>query len=425
MATLIDLSQGDVTLNPGDLGGDTFPRIDIVGLGSNTLTLNTTAAVDSISNVEPGSTATFIINRGTLRLGDDYGSEGSFTYDSDQNLAAVNIQFGDAPASMHFHRELAKHIDGPTSVTFGGAKNQTFAYRFSDYEPSPTLHNIDVYGMGANGSIRIGNFVNPGSDVHEYSYDAETSVLRLAHEQDGVVFNIHDVSEKDANLFLANPGRYISEQGIQLPARGAVCFFKGTLITTHQGLVAVEDLEIGDTLPCLNGSRTVKWIGRRTDRVSDLRQVDLEQHLPVRIKAGAITHLVPTRDLIVSPEHHVMISGCLVRACDIVNGTTIAQLTTSDIESIDYFHVELDQFDLVIAHGVYSESWADGGNRSFFQNADVAALRPKDYQRRRALRPGFDHLVLREGKTLEDIQNNVSRRAQLLSEQKTALAKAA
>ena len=87
-------------------------------------------------------------------------------------------------------------------------------------------------------------------------------------------------------------------------------------------------------------------------------------------------------------------------------------------------HIELDQLDVVMAHGIYSESLADGGNRDFFQNVDVASLHLEDQMRRRASRPGFDHLVLRDGSCLKAIQARVASRAKQISS-KPALQRAA
>ena len=98
----------------------------------------------------------------------------------------------------------------------------------------------------------------------------------------------------------------------------------------------------------------------------------------------------------------------LVRAHDLINGLSIVQEIHR--REVSYFHVELDRFDVVLAHGVYSESWADGGNRDFFQNADRATLRPEDMKRRLAPRPGFE--VVRPGDDrLAIIQARINQRA--------------
>jgi len=203
-----------------------------------------------------------------------------------------------------------------------------------------------------------------------------------------------------------------------------VCFTRGTLIATPEGAVPIESLTIGAKVIGSKGIATVKWIGWRKYGAASLMTAQQKTNiLPVRVRAHAIADDVPNRDLLVSPWHHLLVDGMLVRANDLVNGTTITQETSAT--SVDYYHVELEEFDVILAHGMYSESWADGGNRDFFQNVDVTALRPEDKIRRRAPRPGFDHLVLRKGKKLEAIQARVSTRAETVSAAPACAVKAA
>lgn len=203
-----------------------------------------------------------------------------------------------------------------------------------------------------------------------------------------------------------------------------VCFTRGTLIATPEGAVPIESLAIGAKVIASKGIATVKWIGWRKYGAASLMTAQQQANiLPIRVRAHAIADDVPNRDLLVSPWHHLLVDGMLVRANDLVNGTTIIQETSAT--SVDYYHVELEQFDVILAHGMYSESWADGGNRDFFQNVDVTTLRPEDKIRRRAPRPGFDHLVLRKGKKLEAIQARVSTRAESVSVEPACMVKAA
>jgi hypothetical protein len=189
-----------------------------------------------------------------------------------------------------------------------------------------------------------------------------------------------------------------------------VCFVKGTLISTTRGAVAIENLVEGDIVQGSSGWRTVKWVGWRSYGANAFKTAEnISRIAPVRIRAHAIADNVPNSDLLTSPWHHLFVEGKLARAGDLVNGTTITQET--HVTSVSYYHVELDQFDVILAHGIYSESWADGGNRNFFQNVDVTSLRPEDMKRRRAPRPGFDHLVLRKGEALAAIQRRLAQRA--------------
>ncbi|CAM4330192.1 Hedgehog/Intein (Hint) domain-containing protein [Bordetella tumbae] len=190
-----------------------------------------------------------------------------------------------------------------------------------------------------------------------------------------------------------------------------VCFTAGTLIDTPKGPMAIEALQIGDLVLGSTGYRPVKWIGWRQYVLRSPRftEADREAIVPVRIKAHALADNVPSHDIVLSPWHHLYIDNVLVKANQLVNGHTIVREST--LSRVTYFHIELDQFDVVCAHNLYSESWADGGNRDFFENTPITMLRPQDQQRRRALRPGF--LVLNaKDPLLVDIQQRIAVRAE-------------
>jgi hypothetical protein len=89
--------------------------------------------------------------------------------------------------------------------------------------------------------------------------------------------------------------------------------------------------------------------------------------LPVCIKAGALADNVPERDLWISPNHAMYLAGVLIEAKDLINGVSIVQEQAVDM--LEYFHVELDSHDVIIAEGALSESFIDDDNRGMFHNA--------------------------------------------------------
>jgi hypothetical protein len=91
--------------------------------------------------------------------------------------------------------------------------------------------------------------------------------------------------------------------------------------------------------------------------------------MPVCIHAGALGRNLPARDLYVSPGHSMLIENTLVLAASLVNGLTITQDWAP--ETIDYFQIELDAHDCVIAEGTWGETFADGpGLREKFHNQE-------------------------------------------------------
>ncbi|MFT8718239.1 Hint domain-containing protein [Acetobacter sp.] len=144
------------------------------------------------------------------------------------------------------------------------------------------------------------------------------------------------------------------------------CYCLGTLIAVEEGEVPVETLRIGDMVRTASGElRKIRWIGRRSYAPEFVR--NSHSLLPIVIKAGAIADNVPRRDLRVSPKHAMYVDGVLVPAGALLNNRTIVQQETA--EQIDYFHIELDSHDLLLAEGAPSESYIEDGGRSIFHNA--------------------------------------------------------
>ena len=156
------------------------------------------------------------------------------------------------------------------------------------------------------------------------------------------------------------------------------------------------------------GVATVKWIGYRTLFKNRIRDKDAKRAFPVLFKKGCIADNVPHRDLVMSPGHHVSFDGNLVSAMNLVNGKSIIQLF--DMPSFQYFHLELEQFDILLAEGVPAESYVDTGNRGMFQNAHEVAMDP-DFgpATGRADIPGI--MVIRKGPVFESIRAKLLERA--------------
>ena len=148
-----------------------------------------------------------------------------------------------------------------------------------------------------------------------------------------------------------------------------VCFARATRIATPEGETAVEDLSPGDLVSVVVSgeivAQRVKWIGQRLINLESHRRPETVR--PVRIQRDAVADNVPYRDLLVSPDHGILVDGKLICARQLVNGTTIRPET--GLHSVEYFHVELDAHGILLAEGLTSESYLDTGNRNFFANA--------------------------------------------------------
>ena len=155
------------------------------------------------------------------------------------------------------------------------------------------------------------------------------------------------------------------------------CFAAGTAILTAHGERAVERLRVGDLLPCLAGDRLARvvWLGHRD--IDCARHPHPARVWPVRIAAGAFGPGQPRRDLLLSPDHAVLIRDAggqlLVPARLLVNGATV---TRHPVGRITYWHVELDRHDGILAEGLACETYLDTGNRAAFAGEIGLALHP-------------------------------------------------
>ena len=187
------------------------------------------------------------------------------------------------------------------------------------------------------------------------------------------------------------------------------CFASGTLIETTHGPVAVESLTVGDELLTLSGGiGRIVWIGSRT--------VDCERHprpetvWPISIEPGAFAENVPSRALVVSPDHGIYHNGVLIPAKLLVNGSTVRQ---TPVALVVYHHVELQRHDIILAEGLPAETYLDVGDRGTFSGGKVTAPHP-DFSARRWEMAGCAPIVL-TGATLAATKSVLAERAKKLA----------
>ena len=147
-----------------------------------------------------------------------------------------------------------------------------------------------------------------------------------------------------------------------------VCFARGTIISTKNGEQPVETLCLGDIILTTDDEEVpLRWIGMH--RVSFKAAEEGEKFLPVRISAGALAPGRPSSDLLVSPQHRVLVDGpsvellfgvpeILAPAIGLIAITGIRQETS--LADLDYFHLLFDRHRVILTNDLPSESFYPG-----------------------------------------------------------------
>lgn len=166
------------------------------------------------------------------------------------------------------------------------------------------------------------------------------------------------------------------------------CFTPGTRIATAQGERAVESLRAGDlVLTRDRGYLPLAWAGRR-----DLTAAEVAAEpsfRPVRIAKGALGQGMPARDLIVSPQHRMLMTGpraqlffaeheVLVPAVHMLNWPGVTRV--EEPAAFSYLHVMFDDHQIICANGAWSESFQPGpaslGGIGAAQSREILTLFP-------------------------------------------------
>jgi len=180
-----------------------------------------------------------------------------------------------------------------------------------------------------------------------------------------VIGSFHFAGDYTGDIFSTDQNGLLTE---------APCYCGGTRILTPDGEIPVEMLHVGDIVTTADqGPRQIRWIGQRSIDLSRKNGWTPDLH-PVRIRAGAFADGMPHRDLLVTPEHCILVGKYLVPARLLINGGSI--LFDTSMTRYEVFHIELERHAILVAEGLQAESYLDTGNRDNFGNAFLSKLWP-------------------------------------------------
>ena len=148
-------------------------------------------------------------------------------------------------------------------------------------------------------------------------------------------------------------------------AGGVICFTPETRLMTPDGAQPISQLRTGDVITTRdNGPQQILWTGHR--RMTGARLYAMPHLRPIRFRAGALGIGRPEDDLLVSPQHRMLIKGAaaqalfntaevLVAAEDLINDANI--LVDHALREVTYVHILLEQHNIVWANGLETESF--------------------------------------------------------------------
>lgn len=145
------------------------------------------------------------------------------------------------------------------------------------------------------------------------------------------------------------------------------CFTPGAMIATPYGEYPVEDLKEGDlVLTRDNGKQKIRWAGR-----VDLTPEQLSarpEWRPVLVRAGAFGEGMPQRDLLLSPNHRMLVGGPRVALnlgetealAAAKHLTDLPGIERVEASTISYVHLLFDRHEVILSNGAWSESFQPG-----------------------------------------------------------------
>lgn len=310
----IFISSGTDDIAGGE-GADTFTAIGGSSLTGETISVQVDNNGDgTITKTNDGTTDT--VTSVETFIADEAAAENDQITITADNLTAADISGIDDTATGIF-----VPLDGSAPVSFGGPGEPTFSELLAG-----TYVRLD------------GSTVRAAGDYEIDGGDESGQIGNIAFENfENIDFTI-------------------------------VCFADGTLIKTDHGLRPVETLRAGDiVLTADNGPQPIRWTGnKQIDAATLAAKPNLR---PIRIKAGALADNVPARDLIVSPQHRILVrSKIAIRMFDAgevfvpakhllgLDGVDVAE----DMNAVTYVHIMCDDHEIVEAEGALAETLHTG-----------------------------------------------------------------
>ncbi len=384
----LDGGEGHDSLS-GGLGADSLTGgngDDILIGGAGADTINGGSGMDYADYSDSGQGVTIDLAAGTAGGGDAQGDvlsgvDGIYGSGFNDVLLGYDGQGGsidDAFTNIFYGGAGDDYLDGRggDDQLFGGSGNDTlYGGLGNDLLDGGTGDDTLVGGGGAD-TLSGGDGrdfftgIGPGSVIYGGSGGDDHDTLDLTawgKDLTNIVFDPDSNRQNGTVEFLDEFGNVIGTMTFTDIETLIPCFTPGSRILTLRGEVAVERLRVGDlVLTRDNGFQPLRWVG-----VRQLSPRDLAAHpnfAPIRIAQGALGKGLPQRDMMVSPQHRMLMVGSraellfgehevLVAATHLVGCPGVSRAV---VPGVVYIHLLFDRHEIIQADGAWSESFQPG-----------------------------------------------------------------
>lgn len=276
-------------------------------------------------------------------------------------------------STWSWHGEVVR-VDGPGDVLRLGQANGDEINR---KRAARTVRRLVGHALENTGGLGpAGKFVkdmqsDPVIDHDIVVTDGRRSytmtLIEIGSGRSPLLMFVDDIPPRDHDLWVVRHRLEVLQRHTpSSPATGGViCFTPGTWISTPNGGCRVEDLCEGDLVQTKdNGADAIQWIGRR--HMTGARLFAMPGLRPIRLRSNALGDGRPDADLLVSPDHRMLVQGAVARALfntpevlvsarDLVNNNSI----TVDLAAreVTYIHLLLPRHQILFANGLQTESF--------------------------------------------------------------------
>ncbi len=231
---------------------------------------------------------------------------------------------------------------GADAIIGGGGADALFGGAGSDLFKGATTGDVVVGGEDADGSD-VDVLDLRGADVDRIDYVNGNSEAGTVFFNDGSTMTFAEIENV------------------------VPCFTPGTLIATPRGERLVEELKEGDRIITRdNGIQEIAWVGHK--RITGQQLVQNPHLTPILIKRGALGQGLPERDMMVSPNHRMLVASdktqlyfeeteVLAAAKHMVGAQGIHAV---DVMATTYIHFMFERHEVVLSNGAWTESFQPG-----------------------------------------------------------------